>query len=76
MADIVDAAYRIKKPLQSALFPHGPGKNRSTTQALTIPAVILSKIVRKGNRDFCPFFGPIFQSTHPTESVIATPPPL
>ena len=59
MADIDDAAYWIKKPFQSALSPHGPGKNRSTTQALTIPGVILSKILRQGNRDFRPFFGPI-----------------
>ena len=60
MAGIVDAAYRIKKPFQSALCPHGPGKNRSTAKALTVPGVILSKILRQGNRDFCPFFGPIF----------------
>ena len=59
MADIVDAAYRIKDPFKSALSPHGPGKNRSTAKALTIPDVILSKILRQGNRDFCPFFGPI-----------------
>jgi hypothetical protein len=59
MAGIDDAAYRIKKPFQSALSPHGPGKNRSTTQTLTIPGVILSKILRQGNRDFYPFFGPI-----------------
>ena len=58
MANIVDAAYRIKEPFKSALSPHGPGQNRSTTQALTIPGVILSKIVRKENRDFYPFFGP------------------
>ena len=60
MAGIVDAAYRIKEPFKSTLSPHGPGQNRSTTQALTIPGVILSKILRQGNRDFCPFFGPIF----------------
>lgn len=58
MADIVDAAYGIKKPFKSTLSPHGPGKNRSTAQALTIPDVILSKILRQGNRDFYPFFGP------------------
>ena len=60
MAGIVDAAYRIKEPFKSTLSPHGPGQNRSTTEALTIPGVILSKILRQGNRDFCPFFGPIF----------------
>jgi len=59
MADIDDAAYWIKKPFKGTLSPHGPGKNRSTAQALTIPDVILSKIQHKGNRDFCPFFGPI-----------------
>ena len=58
MADIVDAAYRIKEPFKSTLSAHGPGKNRSTAQALAIPAVILSKILRKENRDFRPFFGP------------------
>lgn len=59
MAGIDDAAHWIKKPFKSALSPHGPGKNRSTAKALTIPDVILSKILRQGNRDFCPFFGPI-----------------
>jgi len=59
MADIVDAAYRIKNPFKSTLSAHGPGKNRSTAKALTIPDVILSKILRQANRDFCPFFGPI-----------------
>ena len=59
MAGIVDAAYRIKEPFKSTLSPHGPGKNRSTAKALTVPGVILSKILRQGNRDFCPFFGPI-----------------
>jgi len=34
MADIDDAAHWIKKLFQSALSPHGPGKNRSTTEAL------------------------------------------
>jgi hypothetical protein len=46
MAGIDDAAHWIKKPFKSALSPHGPGKNRSTAKALTIPDVILSKILR------------------------------
>ena len=58
MADIVDAAYGIKEPFKSTLSSHGPGKNRSTAKALTIPGVILSKIVCQENRDFYPFFGP------------------
>jgi len=58
VADTIDAAYGIKKPFKSTLSAHGPGKNRSTAQALTIPVVILSKIYRKENRDFYPFFGP------------------
>jgi hypothetical protein len=44
VADIVDAAYGIKKPFKSTLSAHGPGKNRSTAQALAIPGVILAKI--------------------------------
>jgi hypothetical protein len=58
VADIVDAAYGIKKPFKSTLPAHGLGKNRSTAQALYDCCCDLIKDLAQGKQEFLSFFCP------------------